>query len=668
VVNTSHAVSLKKADVHKHASNEQKVEMDSNLEIKHLQTVLLSAIPATKRSLPVQHKQIYKNINKQVSGDAQKEVQGDKLQFITAQPSQEKVSKATLDKQWFTGMLTKSVKLKNLYSIVTDSIESSSDSTATHQPGDVLNIITLLDTGGQPQFIHLLPIVNVYPTVNFVIHDLSKDLNDQVLVEYSQHGKHTFQRYNLSYTNLDMIKLLVTSNNDCLEMSPPAVQLLTHPGTDKNSYLCFIGTHVNKVEKEIVQKADKTLTALVKRASNKVSVLQYKGNVLFPVDNTTAGRETDEDSIADVIRNEIEKIVEKKEIYELPITWMLLQLEIRQVCSNDAKFCISFKECVAIAKASQLMSNPEEVKNALLYHHLLGVLLFFDDIPNLQDYVIVDHQWLFDKLSNIINFTFQYDSLCHNEVYNLKHKGILSMEVLQKVKWDSDINEGYFLSLLAHLKIIAPLHGDTNCTDEYFIPCILPACSAEQRDTIIQRYGFLQGEPLLIQFQSGLLPRGLFCCLVVHLLQNPPLNWQPHFATSGSDTHHTFSDLITYSLPDDFSLLLFDNVSHLEVQIRHQESVISSSSHYTVCQEIYHSLKLVCIQLSFNSKRLQAGFYCCCGESIEPHIAVLPEKPTMALYARCSNNSLKQIKLTSCHLVWFKEVQPTTEVGKIFAW
>ena len=241
------------------------------------------------------------------------------------------------------------------------------------------------------------------------------------------------------------------------------------------------------------------------------------------------------------------------------------------------------------------------------------------------------------------------------------------MAVLQKVKWDSDIKEAYFLSLLARLKIIAPLHGDTKCADEYFIPYILPVCSAEQRDTIIQRYGFLQGEPLLIQFQSGLLPRGLFCCLVVHLLQNPPLNWQPHFTASGSDTHHTFSNLITYSLPYAFSLLLFDNVSHLEVQIRHQESVISSSAHYTIYQEIYRSLELVCIQLNFNSERLQAGFYCCCGESIEPHIAVLPEKPSMVVYARCSNNSLKQIKLTSYHLVWFKIVQPTTEVGKILS-
>ena len=72
-------------------------------------------------------------------------------------------------------------------------------STFAHQPGEVLNIITLLDTGGQPQYIHLLPTINIYPTVTFVVHDLSKSLDDQVLVEYSQQGKHMFTPYHLSY-------------------------------------------------------------------------------------------------------------------------------------------------------------------------------------------------------------------------------------------------------------------------------------------------------------------------------------------------------------------------------------------------------------------------------------------------------------------------------------
>ena len=46
------------------------------------------------------------------------------------------------------------------------------------------------------------------------------------------------------------------------------------------------------------------------------------------------------------------------------------------------------------------------IQLGLQYHHLLGVLIYFDEVPGLCDYVIMDHQWWFDKLSNIISNTF----------------------------------------------------------------------------------------------------------------------------------------------------------------------------------------------------------------------------------------------------------------------
>jgi len=36
-----------------------------------------------------------------------------------------------------------------------------------------------------------------------------------------------------------------------------------------------------------------------------------------------------------------------------------------------------------------------------------------------------------------------------------------------------------------------------------------------------------------------LLPRRVFCCLVVEILQKSPTGWHPHF--SKGDTYHTFS-------------------------------------------------------------------------------------------------------------------------------
>ena len=693
MVHASHAVSLRKAAFHKHSSGGEKivwVEMDSNLEMRHLHTVLLSENLPSKQSTPVQHGQKYNvntdnntaaeqsksahcdlqktNSDKNPATGIQQEVQGGELsQMFTTQHVPKQASKVKVVKMWVSGMLTKSIKAKNLSvfdPILLDSIESSQDALTMHQPGDILNIVTLLDTGGQPQYIHLLPTINIHPTVNFVIHDLTKSLDDQVLVEYSEHGKHTFQPYHLSYTNLDMVKLLVSSLNDCLEMSSQAPQLITHPGPDKNSHLCFVGTHADKVTREVIQNTAKVLKATIRKTDCKASVLQNEdGSILFPVDNTTAGNKIREDPVADIIRNKIERIAENKNVYELPITWMLLELEIRQVCTKNNKLYVSVSECVAIAKHSRLMSSSEEVKNALMYHHLLGVLIFFQEIPGLQDYVIIDHQWWFDKLSNIISLTFKEHRSCSLEFHELKYKGILSKDILQKVKWEGDIKEEYFLLLLCHLKIVAPLHTNK---DEYFIPYILPAYTIQQRDVILQRYGDIQGEPLLIQFKSGILPRGLFCCLIVHLLQNPPLEWKPHFTED--DDYHVFSNLITFSLPNAFSLSLLDKVSYLEAQIRHKVIRFTTTTvpvHFDARHKITEALSIVCKQLNFNFERVQVGFFCRCGKCFEPHIAVVPSDASAPrLFATCSANSVNQLQLASSHLVWFDE-SVTSKLGEI---
>ena len=649
MVHTSHPVSLRKAAFHKDEQKVVCVEMDSNLEMKHLHTALLSDNLPSKQSAPAQRDQHnYENTNEKITQKVQKKSQGgEPQQLFTAQPISKQVSKTKVAKQWFSGLFTKSVIVKNLSvfnPIVEGSVESSYDSTTTHQPGDVLNIVTSLDTGGQPQYIHLRFTVNIYPTVNFVIHDLTKSLDDQVLVEYSEHRKHTFHPYHLNFTNLDMIKLLMSNTNNCLEMPSQA------PGYDKNSFLCFVGTHADKV------RTNKIIKALIKKTDCKALILLNEGvNILFPVDTTTAGDKRIEDPNKDVY-----------DVYELPIMWMLLELEIQQVCTNSKKLHVLFTECVALAKAIHLMSNPEEVKNALIYHHLLGVLIFFQEISGLRDYVIIDHQWWFDTLSNIISFSFRKDNDCHGVVHRLKYKGILCREILQKVEWEGDINEEYFLLLLSYSKIIAPLHTKSNQKDEFFIPCILLAFAVQQRDTILQRYGDLQVEPLLMQFKSGILPRGLFCCLAVHLLQSPPLEWQPHFIKDND--YHVFINLITFTLPNVFSLSHLDTVSHLEIQIRHKVIKFATTADTTVHLDVYHkileALLRMCDQLNFSFEKVQDGFFCQCGKSFEHHVAIVSSGTTTSkLFATCSANSVNQSQLAPCHLVRFDD-GVTSKLGK----
>ena len=453
-------------------------EFHSDREIMHLHSVLLPK-PLKMEAKPFSSTKSHPS-TKKISPPSQ-------LATSTNQYKSPKEAQFPI-KQFVTGLFVSSIKDSNL-STFNSIINAENSKPVTNHPGEVLNIITLIDTGGQPEYIHLLPTINIYPTVTFVIHDLSKSLSDQVLVEYSQHGKHMFTPYHLNYSNLDMIKLLMSAANDSVEISTAIAdipQLVTTPGTNKKSYICLVGTHADKVQWQTVVEMESELNTSVTKTDYETAVWQNdQGMVLFSVDNTTAGNEYTEDPMANVIRSRIETIAKEKDIYELPIMWLLLELEIRQACSKRQKSYISFHDCVTLARETGLISKEEEVKNVLLYHHLLGVLIYFEEVPGLCDYVIVDHRWWFDKLSNIISITFHQASLDHHAVQKLKYQGLLSKELLQYVEWNDVIKEEFFLSLLVHLRIVTPVVNVKQEIQEYFIPFVLPACNLKENAQLL---------------------------------------------------------------------------------------------------------------------------------------------------------------------------------------
>ena len=661
IVQAKHAVSVKTAVVvGLNQSDDQNVvwlEMDDHSQINHIQQVLLSLdssrLPkakVTKESPSLSQIESPQPTTTSQSTKANTQESFVKKQYVAHQS----VSVG----QRVAGLFHKSVKsdkLSCMDSLVQSSMNLTTTDQGLHHSGEVLNIITLLDTGGQPEYIHLLPTVNIHPMVNFVIHDLSKSLEEQVIVEYSEHGKHIFEPYHLKYSNIDMIKFLMSSINDSIERTSSQIpQLVKIPGKNNNSYLCCVGTHADKVDQDTIQKIDGQLTAMVEKLNCKAAIWPNNvGGIIFPVDNTTAGDNTKEDPIANFIRNKIEKLSLDKDIYELPITWMLFELEIRQVCSNSGKAYISYKDCCDIASETNLIASNEEVQSALLYHHLLGVLLYYPTIPGLCDFIIIDHQWLFDKISNIVCFTFRHSSsiLAKNI---LKYNGILTKELIQEMDWKEDIKEQYFIALLVEMKIIAPIQRDDGNGEDYFIPYILP--TQPQTDHMLSQYGCLQGEPLLIQFASNLLPRGFFCCLAVQILQQLPKGWG-HFINQ-KDTHHTYSNLITFRIQSAYSLSLIDRLTYLEVQIRHQKKDYYHRYpiHIKVQDILTNALETVCEQLTFNHARLQYGFHCQCREHDNEHIAVLTRLTPPFDYALCRYGSVIPTELNNSHTVWLTEV------------
>ena len=510
----------------------------------------------------------------------------------------------------------------------------------------------MIDSGGQPEYIHMLPAINNCPTINFIVLDMTKNLDDPVIVQYKSKHNKSFTDYPLHYSNLDMIGLLMSLTTDLLEQPTKQTPSKTRVSIPIKSYLGFIGTHKDKLEKESykerIRALNDRLTSIVEERDCKFAVLPAENGVLFPVDNTTAGDSNSEDHVVKILRRKIGEHMDKLERTgsvdnQLPITWMILELELQELYQNNGTKYITYEEYkrIAIEKASMVL---EEVDEALQHFDVLGVLLHFRKVPGLWDYVVIDHQWLFDSLAMIMhlspdNIEFQD----HHLKKQFKEKRLLAKTEMCITDWIGELSPEYFFNLLVYLKVIATV--TLSEVEYYFMPCILSSIKH-----YVDKYRFLYSEPLLVQFSSGFLPHGFFCSLVVHLLQDLSTGWDHQL----HNTEH-FSNVITFQLPDKSFLRLHDKTCYLEIQIRHYEGDL----HFSYCSQIFPILCQyfadVCKKLCFNFKKVQYGFLCHDGKSNDDHIAIinLSELP-LPSELKCCRKCPHPTKLGKLHKIWFE--------------
>ena len=522
--------------------------------------------------------------------------------------------------------------------------------------GKTVKIITIIDTGGQPGYIHLLPAIVNCPTINFIVHDMTKDLEDPVLVRYKKEGQDMIKPHQLNYTNKDLIKLTMTLSTESLRKSDSANFV-------KNTlrFISFVGTHKDQIEEsersERIESLNKQLNDIIKQQNCQVEVLNTgvgDNAFLFAVDNTTAGRGVNEDKTVKQIRGKIESVMEGMNSYPLPITWMILELELQELRSTKKLSYITFKEYSNIAKDIASIVNEEEIKDSLRYYNFLEVLLYFEDIPGLCDYVIIDQQWLYNKVSMFVHLPSKLISFLRVGSQKLfESSGILLKDECHNIKWEENIHIEHFISFLIHKKIIA--HFSMDEKQYYYLPYILPHCHQYH-----DKHQYLLSEPLLIQFSNGVLPRGFFCLLVVHLLQKLPCGWQHDLLSSNGDSKKHFINVITFCLPDGFCLRMQDKVYYLELQVRHYKDCKLENASYNpkIFSTLQPYFKDICKQLDYDNEKLRYGFLCHDRENIDDdHIALIPSlEAPLPRNLQCNRKCKNQTIIGNLHTIWFDKV------------
>ena len=538
--------------------------------------------------------------------------------------------------------------------------------------GDVWDIINFLDTGGQPEFVNILPAVSNSIALTFIVFNLSKSLDSLVHVQHSINGELSFKPYYLDYTNLEFIKQLIVSSENLNANITPLLQLknIQRKETENDPKICYVGTHAcaQNVRKETIQEIDDQLSS----AASELKLHQRSFwsspkeelRRLFPVEMFPNENEEEFEGVIGNIRQNILKQVQKRDYYEVPITWFIFLLKLQKLCSERKVSYISCHKAVSVwmdEKVSEKGLKTEldqgrdhsDVENILLFFHFMGMLLYYHKVEGLRDFVFIDCQWLFEKLTELVAIKF---TKCYNKMYisaedfeRFTMEGRLNISIIKNLKIDlQGIEPLYFIHLLDHLKIIAPI--DSKLKD-YFMPCVLPSFplkdSAKKFSELNKCYGAIQLVPLLVGFTNGPVHHGYFCHLIVELIKNLPKDWySPLLSTSR--LQQVYNNLVTFPTCTGHAVSIFYKIGYLEIQVRHEKAQ-STIIHSNVQHELDKALRKVSAYLQLSKDQLCYGFYCKC-EKIQ-HFVKLKELTPTTKYISCgySNN-----ELTDDHKAWLK--------------
>ena len=238
-------------------------------------------------------------------------------------------------------------------------------------PPDVWNMLTFLDTGGQPTFINMLPAVNSSAMITFIMLSMEhgvESLNENVTV-YGDGPK----KYSLDYDHTDLVKMLFSMRKP--KESQEFENLLVDKNNkgDKNCYLSLVGTKSDLCKEGSVAVAEnmyEKLEPIIEQTVRKSSLINIEGTYFIPVSNCKAGT-ADEDPMATKFCNCIYKCLEGRDMYYIPIVWLILELEIQMRAKKDDVNVFPFNDIFKLCQEYNLISDEADVRAALQFFIIL---------------------------------------------------------------------------------------------------------------------------------------------------------------------------------------------------------------------------------------------------------------------------------------------------------
>ena len=514
-------------------------------------------------------------------------------------------------------------------------------------------IVHFFDTGGQPPFHEVIPIFSKHPSVAVLVFRLSERLDARPMVEYYDASGHRVGTPHPSpLTSEQVVKVMTRS--------------LQSSQTDgKLPKVIVVGTHKDKESEcpsESRQQKNEKLCSILCPVMQDELVFYGESlkELIFPVN--TIGRGEEEERIAKMLRQEIEKCSRKVKI---PIWWFIFELILRHLAEQLKRRVLSRRQCSEVA---HLLGFHENAFNAALkFLNELSILLHYPKI--LPGVVFTDSQVPVDKVSELIERKYQLQEATEGRQpqkpisgkwVRFRDQGIVALEFLRdfpKHYVDGLFTPDDLVELLTDLLVFAPISDD-----EYFMPVLLETLSDDELNE--HRITSSAASPLLVRFPNGWPRYGVFCCLVVYLINQQ--QWK--VVNSRGTPIFVSRNCMKFKLPrKPCTLVLIDCFSHFELYINAPPSVCRNVCP-SIKDAIFTGLNAAVINLGYNNDTPAVAFFCPHSSNSSPplslacgslHTAIVEEYP----WWTCAEDMNLHGELNDQQRMWFKDQESNPVPG-----
>ena len=386
----------------------------------------------------------------------------------------------------------------------------------------ILELVHMIDTGGQPQLMEVMPTLIHNANLAMVLVDLRYGLDEHPLVHYHEEGV-SYNRLQLlqhphalnpatqqsrsPYTGKDIIMKLVST-------------LYFKKSAKKAFHLLIVATHRDCVE----QSQRQIKVEALNRELQSLLLPEYQNELIFSESSKqkkiipfVLNLETPEDSDKKALKL-IQKKIGKHSLgdpFDTPASFFVFEQDLIKFADSKSRTILTFNECRDVGE--QLKMSSEMVVAALVLFHRQNIFLYFKEV--LPNHVFVDPQVPIELVNDIVRFSYKTFECVSAKQVNLLERGIITEDLLKCAEishFKKDIYEVKdAIKLFCHTFTLAQLEMD-RAEREYLMMCLLPAIPDEELNDCIPKSP--DTVPLVVKFSSGCVPLGCFGSTISCLL------------------------------------------------------------------------------------------------------------------------------------------------------